>query len=99
LDLPESGGLLVQEVGRGSPAAAAGLRGATRRVRVGNYLVDIGGDLITHVDGAQIARTNDISRVAARKHAGETIELTIFRDGRTIKVAVRLAAMDDNGVV
>lgn len=98
LNLPSSGGFLIQAVYRGSPAAAAGLRGATRRMRVGNYLVDVGGDLITEVDGKPIERGDDISRAAARKHAGETLELTIYRDGRTMKVQVTLAALDDDRV-
>jgi S1-C subfamily serine protease len=97
LNLPASGGFLVQAVYRGTPAAA-GLRGATRRVRVGNYLIDTGGDLIMEVDGKPIERGDDISRAAARKHAGESIELTIYRDGRTLKVRVTLAALDDDRV-
>ena len=54
LHLPASGGLLVQEVERGSPAEAAGLRGPSRVVIVGNYRLGIGGDLITAVDGQPI---------------------------------------------
>ncbi len=99
LNLPEKGGLLVTDVLRGSPAAAAGIRGSTRRVRVGNYLVDVGGDLIMEVDGMPIDRDNGISRVAARKHAGDTIVLTIYRDGKTMKVNIKLASIDDNGLV
>lgn len=95
LNLPESGGLLIAQVRRGTPAARAGLRGATRQVQIGNYLVPVGGDLITHVDGKPVERQDDIYRAASRKHAGETIELTILRDGRSMKVNVTLAPLDD----
>lgn len=95
LNLPESGGLLVTRVTRGTPAEAAGLRGASRRIQIGNYLVDVGGDLITHVDGKAVEREDAVLRAASTKRAGEKIELTIIRDGRTSKVTVTLAAIDD----
>ncbi len=37
---------------------------------MGNYLIDIGGDLITHVDGKAIQAEDRLSKAAARKHAG-----------------------------
>ena len=95
LDFPASGGLLIDRVTAGTPAARAGLRGADRRVRVGNYLIDIGGDLITHVDGKPVQAEDDVSKAASRKHAGEAIELTIYRGGRSMKVSVTLAPLDD----
>lgn len=95
LDYPESGGLLVQNVGQRSPAARAGLRGADRRVRVGNYAILYGGDFITHVDGKAVKGEDDISRAASAKHAGDVVELTIIRGGRSMKLSVTLAPLDD----
>jgi S1-C subfamily serine protease len=45
-----------------------------------------------------VERADDISRAAAKKHAGEAIELTILRGGRSTKVRVTLAPLDDNSV-
>ncbi|MFM2124589.1 MAG: hypothetical protein RL328_1040 [Acidobacteriota bacterium] len=98
LELGDQQGLLVERVFRATPAAQAGLRGADRRMRVGNYLLDWGGDFVTHVDGKPVERADDISRAAAKKHAGEAIELTILRGGRSTKVRVTLAPLDDNSV-
>lgn len=95
LDYPETGGLLVQNVAQRSPAGRAGLRGADRRVRVGNYAILYGGDFITHVDGKPVKGEDDISRAASGKHAGETVELTIIRGGRTSRISVTLAPLDD----
>ncbi|MEP7353473.1 MAG: trypsin-like peptidase domain-containing protein [Acidobacteriota bacterium] len=95
LDLPAEGGLLIDTVERGSAAAAAGLRGANRRAQIGNYVIGVGGDLIIEVDGKRVEREDDVVRAASRKHAGEKVELTIIRDGRTMKVAVTLAALDE----
>jgi 2-alkenal reductase len=90
LDLPREGGFLIYEVAPGSPADRAGLRGARRRVIVGNYEVYVGGDLIMAIDGKPITGPNDLTRLLRRKRPGDTVELTIYRDGRTRKVKVEL---------
>jgi putative serine protease PepD len=98
LDLPGAAGLLIDRVYRDSPAARAGLRGADRRVRVGNYLLNWGGDYITHVDGKPVKNQDDVQQAARRKHAGESIELTIVRGGKSMKISVTLAALDNTVV-
>ena len=90
LELPESGGLLVQRIDRDSPAAQAGLRGPTRRVVISNYAIGIGGDLITAVDGKPVEAQDTIQRVMTRKRVGDSMELTVTRCGRSQKVNVRL---------
>jgi len=95
LRLPASGGLLVARVNGRSPAGAAGLHGATQQARLGNYLVPIGGDLITAVDGKKVEEENAITKAVAQKHAGDTLDLTIWRDGRTLNVKVTLAEQGD----
>ncbi|MBZ5635005.1 MAG: trypsin-like peptidase domain-containing protein [Acidobacteriia bacterium] len=91
LKLPRTGGLLIGQVARGTPASAAGLRGGTQVVRIGNGLLRVGGDLITAVDGKKVEEENAITRAVALKHAGDTLDLTIWRDGRTMDVKVTLA--------
>jgi S1-C subfamily serine protease len=90
LQLPSSGGLLIQEVERGSAAATSGLRGYSRIVIVGNYRLGIGGDLITAADGQTIADKETLKRLMDRKHGGDTLELTVNRGGRSEKVKVKL---------
>ena len=79
LQLPSSGGLLIQEVQRGSAAATAGLRGYSRIVIVGNYRLGIGGDLITAAEGQTIEDKETLKRLRERKHGGDILELTINR--------------------
>ncbi|HEX6893774.1 MAG TPA: trypsin-like peptidase domain-containing protein [Bryobacteraceae bacterium] len=90
LDLPTQGGLLIQEVENGSAAARAGLRGGRQTVQIGNVQLLVGGDLITAIDGRPVDREDAISRALSRKRAGDTLELTIFRNGRTMNVRVKL---------
>jgi S1-C subfamily serine protease len=90
LNLPADGGLLIQGVERGSAAQDAGLRGPGRVVIVGNYRLGIGGDLILAVDGEAVSGTDSLQRALNRKRAGDLLELTISRNGRTQKVQVRL---------
>jgi S1-C subfamily serine protease len=92
LDLPMEGGFLVYEVQPGSPAANAGIRGAQRYVYIGNIEVGVGGDLIMAIDGRPVDRTDAINRAMSQKRPGDSVELTIFRRGRAMKVNVPLSA-------
>jgi len=91
LNLPNQGGLLIQEVEQGSPAARAGLKGGREVVQIGNAQLMMGGDLIMSIDGKPIDRDDAISRTLARKKSGDMVELTIYRGGRTMNVKVKLS--------
>ena len=58
-------------------------------MQIGNAQLMVGGDLIMAIDGQPVDRDDAISRALARKRAGDTLELTIFRNGRTTNVKVR----------
>ena len=90
LQLPASGGLLVQEVEHGSPAETAGLRGPTRVVIVSNFRLGIGGDLITAGDGQPILDKESLKRLMDKKHGGDMLELTVYRNGRSEKIRMKL---------
>jgi S1-C subfamily serine protease len=90
LDLPAEGGYLVLSVERGSPADEAGLRGARDSVIIGNYEIPVGGDLIMAVDGRPVDRSITLDTMYSRKRPGDVIELTIYRNGRTMKIRVKL---------
>ena len=90
LDLPGTGGLLVQEVEQGTAAASAGLKGPRQVVIIGNNEVGVGGDLIVAIDGRAADRPDAISRTINKKRPGDTVELTVYRAGRNIKLNVKL---------
>ena len=90
LRLPMSGGLLIQSIERGSAAETAGLRGPNQVVIVGNYRLGVGGDLIVAADGQTIDDKETLTRLLTKKHGGDTIELTVYRNGRNEKIRVKL---------
>ena len=97
LNLPTQGGLLIQEVESGSAAARAGLHGGRETVQIGNVQVVVGGDLIMAIDGKPIDREDAISRALSRKRSGDTLEMTVFRSGRTVNVRIKLG--DEGGPI
>ena len=90
LRLPRRGGLLVQRVFRGSSEDQAGIRGASQVVAIGNVELGIGGDLIMALDGHPIDREDALVRAIPQKRVGDTLSLTLFRNGKEITLPVKL---------
>jgi S1-C subfamily serine protease len=91
LRLPREGGLLIQSVEEGSAAEAAGLRGANRTVVVnGRYQIPVGGDLIVAIEGKLVESRDSLERALNRKRGGDMLSLSVLRNGRTVKVDVKL---------
>jgi S1-C subfamily serine protease len=90
LDLPVQEGLMIEEVTRGGPAAAAGLRGGDREVMAGMRRIVVGGDVIVAIDGQKIANTLDMNLVLNRKRPGDSVAVTIYRGGKKMDVGVKL---------
>ena len=95
LKLPTSGGLLIQEVGRGSAAEQAGLKGYRDVVLVGNERLGVGGDFITEVDGKPVTESDALAREIARKRPGDTITVKVFRAGKVLDLAVKLGEVPE----
>jgi serine protease Do len=69
-------GIVVRQVEPSSPAARAGIQPS---------------DIITAVNGERIASWNDFVRDIVAKRIGDTITLTVVRNGAQVKVSVVLA--------
>jgi S1-C subfamily serine protease len=92
MDVPVDAGLLVIEVTSGTPAARAGLRGATQVVGVGRYRIPIGGDIITHIDDQPIPTLEELTvYLETQTQVGDTVSLTIIREGQEQTVRMTLA--------
>ncbi len=81
-------GVAVMGVERGSAAEQAGLRAA--KIEPGGGIVP--GDIILAIDGKDI---DSVAKLVARldeKKAGETVKLTLLREGKKTEVAATLKA-------
>jgi serine protease Do len=83
LALPEgTRGVVVSEVVRGGPAAAAGLKSAGNITPVNGQNVPVSLDIITAIDGAPLKGMDElISYLARATTPGQTVRLTVLRDG------------------
>ncbi len=92
MDLPEeTHGALVLEVVPGSPADKAGLRGSHKAELYGKPMY-VGGDVIVAVDGHKIESMSElVTYLALKTRPGQTIKLTVIRNGKRIEVPVTLA--------
>ncbi len=90
--MPERG-LLIAEVVPGSPADKAGLRGGAKLVTVRGIRVRVGGDVLVALDEAPINSPQDLQvYLDTYKQVGDTVKVTIIRDGKELTLPVTLAA-------
>ncbi|MEW5825236.1 MAG: trypsin-like peptidase domain-containing protein [Candidatus Bipolaricaulota bacterium] len=92
--LPQvSEGVLILGFAENSPAEAAGLRAGTRRVRLGAYLIPLGGDVIVGIDDVPVREMSEITvHLELRTHVGQVVRLDLVRNGQPLTVPVTLGA-------
>ncbi len=97
LGLPDEGVAII-DVQDGSVAARAGLRGSTDTLTLEDgQEVPAPGDVIVAIDGEPIDSVEDITlRVTFEADAGDSVDLTVVRDGERIRVPVMLEVSTAN---
>jgi len=92
LQLPADRGLLLVELFREGPLANTGARGATQEVILGNQRLFAGGDVIIAIDGEAVKSLESLQLLLETKYqVGDTINVTLLRDGQELTLAVELA--------
>jgi S1-C subfamily serine protease len=87
--LPVEHGLLIYQIVPNGSADRAGLHGITSD---GNL-----GDIILSADGQKMNDLDDLYRLLDKKQIGDTVNLEVYRGGRTLNVPVRLLASPQTG--
>jgi len=87
-------GVAVTEVRPDTPAEDAGLRAATGSEIVDGEQRPVGGDVIVAFDGARIESPADLQAAVDSKRPGDTVSLTVLRNGRRVTVEVTLAVRE-----
>jgi 2-alkenal reductase len=84
----QTGLLVIEATG---PAQQAGLRGGSRSVTIGGEQLPVGGDLILAIDGQNVTTGGELrAYIENTKHPGDTVTLTVLRDGQRVDLQVTL---------
>jgi S1-C subfamily serine protease len=79
-------GVLILTIAPNTSAEKAGLH-ETERNESGRIVL---GDLITAIDGEPVRTTDDLYRIIDRHKVGDTVKMTITREGKQLEVQVKL---------
>ncbi|MGI5917810.1 MAG: S1C family serine protease [Anaerolineae bacterium] len=95
LDLEPKEGILIARVYEHSPAAMAGLRGATREVVVGNSRLLVGGDVIVEIEGHPIPDNAALRQVLeTQTRVGQEVEIVYYRQNERMTTRVVLTEQE-----
>ncbi len=94
LNLPNDiQGVVVADVTEGAPAAQAGILAPDGIETVNGREIPSSADIITAIDGQPITNMSSlVSYLAANTVPGQTVNLTVYRDGQEIGIPVTLRA-------
>jgi S1-C subfamily serine protease len=90
LELNTDHGLLVGKVPQDGPLAQAGIHEGTKRVRIGNYVIQAGGDVILAVNGKDVNSFVELASEVDHHRPGETVTITVLRNNRKADLQVML---------
>jgi S1-C subfamily serine protease len=80
-------GVFVNVIEKGGPADKAGIRGSN----IDQYYKRHSGDMIIAIDGHNITKSEDfISYIDGHKTTGDSVNLTIYRDGKMLNLTATL---------
>ena len=84
-------GILVASVVSNGPAEQAGIQGSSKQFDYQGTTINIGGDVITAIDGKATPTFDDlVSYLASSTKPGQKVTLDIIRDGKAMTVDVTL---------
>jgi S1-C subfamily serine protease len=91
MNLPVEQGAYVSSLTEGGPAQAAGLQATTEAITQDGRQVEVGGDVITAIDGQPVKTFDDmLVYLTLQTTPGQEVTLTILRDGQYQDVTVQL---------
>ena len=90
LRVPLVNGFLVETIEPGSPAERAGLQEGDLPITIGDEQFLLGGDIITTANGQPVDQPEKFAKFVRSLKVGDTVRLTLYRDGETRQVELRL---------
>ena len=91
MNLSVEQGAYISTITDGGPALAAGLHGTTETITQDGRSVEVGGDVITAIDGQPVKTFDDILvYLSLQTSPGQEVSLTILRDGKYQEIKLQL---------
>jgi serine protease Do len=91
IGLGEPRGFLVIEAAPGGPADSAGVQGGDTPAQLEGREIPLGGDVILAINDKDIRKIDDVlGYLQQATKVGETVTLTVWRDGQIIQIDVTL---------
>ncbi|MDO9065727.1 MAG: PDZ domain-containing protein, partial [Chloroflexota bacterium] len=91
-------GALVASVTAGGPAEKAGVKGSADSATINGQKVSVGGDIVVAIDNQKVKAFEDIvAYLASSTEVGQTVTLTVLRQGKEETVKVTLSARPSAG--
>jgi len=86
-------GVLVIAVAKDGPADKAGLIGSSKEVTINGTNTQVGGDIITAINGQTLTSIDDlISYLSSNTEVGQSVKLTVLRNGSEKTLDATVAA-------
>lgn len=96
MNLTTNKGFLITGIVNGSPAYKAGLKGGYLIANINGKQVQLGGDVIVKIDNIPIKNQQDIKNYLSSKKIGDTVIITVIRNGELLSVKLSLTEFDEN---
>lgn len=92
INITQPSGFLITGVLNQSPASKADLRGGYIISEINGRQIQLGGDIIIKINDNNVKNQQDIKNYLSTKKIGDTINITIIRDGKTLTKNVILTS-------
>lgn len=88
-------GVVIADVINGGPADQAGLQDPSNDTTVDGFQIPSDFDLVTAVDGTPVTDMGSlVAYLSAYTQPGQTVNMTVIRDGETLQLPVTLGSRD-----
>ena len=93
LGLQVDQGAMVVVIEKNSPADRAGLRGSSQTVTIEGNRFQVGGDIITSINGEEVTGEN-LATIVRKYSPGDTLQLSILRNSQALSIDLVLASQE-----
>jgi serine protease Do len=96
MNTTQTNGFLITGILDQSPASKSNLRGGYIISQLNGTQVQLGGDIIIKIDNTTVKNQQDIKNYLSTKKVGDTIKITVIRDGKLLTLNVKLTDFNSN---